>query len=55
MAKNESNGKAKRVTIMIDDDLDKKLRARQAKSIQTSQTSYSFSRVINEILRKSLK
>ena len=55
MAKNESNGKAKRVTIMIDDDLDKKLRMRQAKMIQQEQTSYSFSKVINEVIRKSLK
>ena len=45
---------AKRVTIMIDDDLDKKLRVRQAKLIQTEQTSYSYSKVLNEILRKVL-
>lgn len=46
---------AKRVTIMIDDDIDKKIRLRQAKLIQQEQTSYSFSRVINETLRKGLK
>jgi len=46
---------AKRVTIMIDDDLDKKLRMRQAKMIQQNQTSHSFSKTINEILRKALK
>ena len=46
---------SKRVTIMIDDDLDKKLRLRQAKMIQTEQTSFSYSRVLNETLRKSLK
>ncbi len=46
---------AKRVTIMIDDDNDKKIRTRQAKLIQSTQSSYSFSRVINEILRKTLK
>ena len=46
---------AKRITIMIDDDLDKKLRLRQAKLISQEQTSYSFSRVINEVIRKSLK
>ena len=55
MVRSESTGKPKRVTIMIDDDLDKKLRIRQAKMIQQSQTSYSFSRVINEIIRKTLK
>ena len=46
---------SKRVTIMIDDDLDKKLRFRQAKIISQEQRSYSYSKVINEILRKTLK
>lgn len=46
---------SKRVTIMIDDDLDKKLRLRQAKMIQQEQSSYSYSKVINESLRKILK
>lgn len=45
----------KRVTIMIDDDNDKKLRVLQAKLITKHQSSYSFSRTINEILRKTLK
>ena len=46
---------AKRVTIMIDDDIDKKLRLRQAKLIQQEQSSYSYSKVLNEIIRKALK
>ena len=46
---------SKRVTIMIDEDLDKKLRLRQAKVIQQEQSSCSFSKVLNETLRKSLK
>jgi len=46
---------SKRVTIMIDEDLDKKLRLRQAKIIQQEQASYSYSRVLNDTLRKSLK
>jgi len=45
----------KRVTIMIDDDLDKKIRLRQSKMIQQNQTSYSFSKTLNDVLRKSLK
>lgn len=45
---------SKRVTIMIDDDLDKKIRQRQAKMIQQKQTSYSYSKTLNEILRKNL-
>lgn len=43
---------AKRVTIMLDDDLDKKLRMIQAKLIQSTNKSVSFSEVINETLRK---
>ncbi len=46
---------SKRVTIVIDDDIDKKLRFRQAKMIQQNQTAYSFSKTLNEVLRKSLK
>ena len=46
---------SKRITIMIDDELDKKLRLRQARMIQQKQTSYSYSRVMNETLRKVLK
>jgi len=45
----------KRVTIMIDVELEKKLRLRQAKLIQQEQKSVSFSRVVNESLRKNLK
>ena len=37
---------SKRVTIMIDEDLDKKLRLRQAKLIQQEQSSYSYSKVL---------
>lgn len=45
----------KRVTIMIDDDNDKRLRLKQAKMIQQEQSSYSFSKVLNNELRKSFK
>jgi len=46
---------AKRVTIMLDDDLDKKVRMLQAKEISQSISSVSFSKMINELLRKQLK
>ncbi len=46
---------SKRITVVIDDDLDKKLRLRQAKIIQKEQASCSYSRVMNETLRKVLK
>lgn len=45
----------KRVTIMLDDDLDQVLRDRQARLIKKTQASYSFSKVLNEALRKELK
>lgn len=46
---------SKRVTIMIEDDLDKKLRLLQAKMIQQTSSSASYSSVINEVLKKRLK
>ena len=46
---------ANRVTIMLDDDLVKKLRQKQAKLIQEHTTSVSFSKVITDTLRKSIK
>jgi hypothetical protein len=46
---------ARRVTIMISDDLDKKVRMRQAKLIQQDQSNHSYSSVINEAVKKSLK
>ena len=46
---------ARRITIMIDEDLDKKIRMLQAKMIQTTSSSASFSKVINETLRKGIK
>ncbi len=46
---------AKRVTIVLDDELDKKLRQIQAKIIQQEHSSCSYSKVINNILRKGLK
>jgi len=45
----------KRITIMLDNDLAKKLRDRQSKLIKESTKSVSFSRVINDIVRKGLK
>jgi len=45
---------SKRITIMIDDDIDKKLRLRQAKQIQQEQKSISYSKVLNDTLRSGL-
>jgi len=46
---------ARRVTVVLDDELVKKLRNVQSKKIAKSKKSVSFSSVINEELRKSLK
>ncbi|MDH3277901.1 MAG: hypothetical protein OEL77_06000 [Nitrosopumilus sp.] len=46
---------SKRVTIMLDDDIDKKMRLLQAKMIQTTTSSVSFSNVLNQVLRENLK
>ncbi len=45
----------KRITVVLDEDLLKKLRIIQAKQIKDSASSVSFSKVINETLKKSLK
>jgi len=46
---------SKRITMMIDDDLDKKLRLLQAKTIASKKTSCSYSKIVNETLRKGIK
>jgi len=46
---------AKIVTIMLDEDIDKKLRLLQAKAIQSTTSSVSFSTVLNQVLRNNLK
>ncbi len=45
---------AKRITVMLDDDNLKKLYAKQATAIKKSAKSVSFSRVLNDTLRKLL-
>ena len=45
---------AKRITIIIDDDVHKRLRNLQSKMIRESDGSVSFSRVINELVKKAL-
>ena len=45
----------KRVTVIIDDDLDKKIRLRQVKTIKQENVACSYSKVINDAIRKVLK
>jgi len=47
--------KSRRVTIVIDEDILKKLRIVQATEIRKSENSVSLSRVINQMLEKGLK
>lgn len=46
---------AQRITVVLQDDIVKKLRLKQAKMIQESSKNISFSHVINAELSKSLK
>ena len=43
------------ITIVLDDDLVKKLKDIQANLIKESQKSVSFSSVVNDVVRKRLK
>ena len=58
MIESESLGAAilaKRITITLDDDLNKKLHGLQTKQIKGSKKVVSFSKVLNETLRQNLK
>ena len=46
---------AERVTIVMNDDIVKKLRNLQAKKVKESSSTVSFSRIINEVLEKGLE
>ncbi|MDH3793602.1 MAG: hypothetical protein OER78_00835 [Nitrosopumilus sp.] len=46
---------SKRITIVLEDAIIKKLRARQAKLIKESVGSVSFSSVVNQALRQHFK
>ena len=46
---------ARRVTVMIDSELDKKLRTMQAKMIQKENRAISYSHVINLLLQETMK
>jgi hypothetical protein len=46
---------AKRVTIMIDQELDKKVRLLQSKMITKTNGTYSFSRVVGELIENGIQ
>ncbi len=45
---------SRRITFMIDEDLDKKIRLYQAKKMQKENSTYSYSRAINDIIKKGI-
>jgi len=49
------DSKSIRVTALLNEELVKKLRVRQAKLIQDSNKSVSFSKVLNEVLWEGYK
>ena len=55
ITKNVNKIMRKRVTIIFDDDIMKKLYELQSKQLKASSKSVSMSDVINELLRKALK
>jgi len=46
---------SKRVTIMVDDNLDKRIRLLQAKEITKTMSPCSYSKMLNTVLEKGLK
>jgi len=45
----------KRICLILEDDVDRKLRLHQAKLIQNSKSSISYSQTINHALRVAMK
>ena len=45
----------KRITVVLDDDLNKKIHIKQAELIRKNAKSVSFSYVLNTLLKKSLR
>ena len=43
---------SRRVTVMVENDIDKKIRNYQSKIIQKKNSTYSYSRAVNDLLRK---
>jgi len=45
----------KRISVMLDDELVRKIRTEQAKKLYNSEKSISFSQILNQVLRIGLK
>lgn len=46
---------AERITVMLDEEIVKKIRTRQAKKIKETASSVSFSSILNEVLQECNK
>ncbi|MDX1595310.1 MAG: hypothetical protein R3327_00015 [Nitrosopumilaceae archaeon] len=46
---------AERITVMLDEEIVKKIRNRQAKKIKETASSVSFSSILNEVLQECNK
>ncbi|MCV0393144.1 MAG: hypothetical protein K5790_07660 [Nitrosopumilus sp.] len=46
---------AQRITVMLDDEVVKKLRSKQAKKIKETANAISFSAIINDSLKECVK
>ena len=46
---------SERITVMLNSDIAKKIRALQAKKIKETSSTVSFSRIVNDVLEKGLK
>jgi len=44
-----------RITLMLNENLAKKLRALQSKKIRVSRKNVTFSQVVNDVIQKGLK
>jgi hypothetical protein len=44
----------KRITVVLDGIIDKKIREYQVKMMKKNNSTYSFSRAVNDLLRKSI-
>jgi len=45
----------KRISVMLDEELIRKVRSEQARKLYNSEKSISFSQILNQVLRSGLK
>ena len=50
----EKYSMTRRISIIMDNDLDKKIRELQAKTMQKENRAYRYSKAVNDLLRKAI-